>query len=56
MSLRAWSVHRQQNNVNWMHAIEGVGNLRKCEMRKVICGMKSAEVGCGTVGNTRNAE
>jgi len=25
-------------------------------MRKVICGMKSAEVGCGTVGNMRNAE
>jgi len=25
-------------------------------MRKVLCGMKSAEVGCGTVGNMRNAE
>jgi len=25
-----------------------------CGMRKVICGMKSAEVGCGTVGNMRN--
>jgi len=34
----------------------GVGNLRKCGMRKVICGMNSAEVGCGTVGNMRNAE
>jgi len=34
----------------------GVGNLRKCERRKVICRMKSAEVGCGTVGNMRNAE
>ena len=33
----------------------GVGNLRKCGMRKVICGTKSAEVGCGTVGNLRNA-
>jgi len=33
---------------------KGVGNLRKCGMRKVICGMKSAEVGCGTVGNMRN--
>jgi len=35
---------------------EGVGNLRKCGMRKVICGIKSAEVGCGTVGNMQNAE
>jgi len=34
----------------------GVGNLRKCGIRKVICGTKSAEVGCGTVGNMRNAE
>jgi len=34
----------------------GNGNLRKCRMRKVICGTKSAEVGCGTVGNLRNAE
>jgi len=25
-------------------------------MRKVICGMKFAEVGCGTVGNMQNAE
>jgi len=32
----------------------GVGNLQKCGMRKVIYGMKSAEVGCGTVGNMRN--
>ena len=32
----------------------GVGNLRKCGMRKIICGMNSAEVGCGTVGNMRN--
>jgi len=35
---------------------EGVGNLRKCGMRKVICGMNSAEICCGTVGNMRNAE
>jgi len=33
--------------------LSGVGNLRKCGMRKVICGMKSAEVGCGTLGNMR---
>jgi len=50
---RMSSVQHTYININEK---QGIGKMRKCEMRKVKCGMKSAECTCGMACRMQNAE